>query len=220
MFPPDPFKGPLPKQRFRNLEDGVTVHDVADRCREAGLEYFSGANGAWSSRDLAKWLMGSYRAATAPPSTVDSPFRKKATPPLHLDEGAVIGLLVRTRECVLEMILSPRSAWEEGGLGAEMLARGLLLGVRDGLGSIGYAPIDLPDTRLVDRVASLFVADYLTRPGDYEEIQVCDECGEISFRWQRRHRERCAVTTSQSGVVPKREADAPPRKNTRLGLGG
>ena len=35
--------------------------------------------------------------------------------------------------------------------------------------------------RLVDRVRSLFFADYLTRPGDYAAFAVCEDCEGATF---------------------------------------
>jgi hypothetical protein len=45
-----------------------------------------------------------------------------------------------------------------------------------------YAPVSLARMRLADRVASLFVADWLNDPTDYRKITHCRACGGIAFR--------------------------------------
>src|SRR5437588_332088 len=84
-----------------------------------------------------------------------------------LDESSVEEVLVRTRERLLEMLGACASSWQHPTFAREMVNAGLVTGVRDRYGAIGYAAVDSAEQRLVDRVASLFIADYLTRPADY-----------------------------------------------------
>lgn len=51
-----------------------------------------------------------------------------------------------------------------------------------------------PDDRLRDIVMSLFASDILSNRHVYDErLSVCNECGRISFRIERKTRERCSV---------------------------
>jgi hypothetical protein len=51
-----------------------------------------------------------------------------------------------------------------------------------------------PDDRLRDIVMSLFASDILTNRHVYDQrLSVCNECGRISFRIERKTRERCSV---------------------------
>jgi hypothetical protein len=95
-----------------------------------------------------------------------------------------IGQLVTTAHAGLLDTL--RSAWtscHEGSLACTMIDLGLLTSVMDEEFGIGYAPVDFPRLRLVDRVTSLFVADFLTRPSDYDAFTVCAECSAVTFDW-------------------------------------
>jgi hypothetical protein len=69
--------------------------------------------------------------------------------------------------------------------------------------------------RLVDRVASLFIADYLTRPRDYEQLVVCGQCDEVSFKWDEVHEDGCEARGLRSGVVVRPRV----HRSTRKGLG-
>jgi hypothetical protein len=50
---------------FRLLPYEVSVHAVADRCREAAFELLAGTSAAWTQKELTRWLLGAYRHATA-----------------------------------------------------------------------------------------------------------------------------------------------------------
>jgi hypothetical protein len=72
--------------------------------------------------------------------------------------------------------------------------------------AIGYAPVDAPAMRLVDRVRSLFVADYLTRPADYAAFAVCDECEGATFDGALYH-ESCARPRLRTVLRRRRARD-------------
>jgi len=58
--------------------------------------------------------------------------------------------------------------------------------------------------RLRDRVASLFVADYLNNPAAYSHLYVCHHCEAIVFEQGARERGMCSAhLRSVSGMVPK-----------------
>jgi len=88
---------------------------------------------------------------------------------------------------------------------------------------LGYAPMARPDMRLVDRVTSLFVADYLTRPADYERFRVCDACAAIMFDGGAGHQEVCLRPAHASGMrfaaAARARGDGEGRRSTLIGLG-
>ena len=61
-----------------------------------------------------------------------------------------------------------------------------------------WVPVDITRMRLRDRVASLFVADYLNRPSDYELFHVCHLCEAITFDPESKALGRCATHRSSS----------------------
>lgn len=91
---------------------------------------------------------------------------------------------------------------------ADALQLGFVVGVRDDNGVIGYAPVDAGEMHLLDRVASLLAADFLTRPRDYEGVTICDDCGAVSFAWTTCNGGTCDARRV-SGVV-RHEATPPP----------
>lgn len=196
---------------FRVLPRGTSVFDVADRARAAGFVFVSGARYGWARRELATWLVHDYHPAVLLPSG------RRASPRASgggaVRDVAVTRLVSAARRHVVEMLATSGTTWSGTGFAREMVEGGLVIGVSDEVGGIGYAAVDRPRMRLVDRVASLFVADCLTRPRDYEQLVVCPVCEEVSFRWDEIHEDGCEARGPRSGIVVKR-----PRRSTRKGL--
>jgi hypothetical protein len=125
-----------------------------------------------------------------------------------VETGAVERILLNTRERILEMLATNPRTWESSsGVARAAVDSGLVVGVHDGIGGIGYSPLDAPGMRMFDRVASLFIADYLTRPRDYDSLSICADCGEVSFAWATGNHRYCEALPVESGVV--RRATAP-----------
>jgi hypothetical protein len=126
-----------------------------------------------------------------------------------VSEKSVGRIVESARDRVIQLVLSALRTWKEAGFAREMIDCGLVVGVCDAHGSLGYAPADRAELRLVDRVASLFVADYLTRPRDYESLVMCASCGLPSFSWDRVHGPGCeGDAPPRSGMFPKHEREA------------
>ena len=200
MRPTRPFVRVDPTSRWRTLAPAKSVLDVADSARRAGVSFLARANGTWGRLELAHWLVSEYRPSVlvlrheqAPPSASG----RRAHPHSIADDGVGRGVEA-ARERVIQLALSALRSWKEAGFAREMIDCGLVVGVCDERGSLGYAPADRAELRLVDRVASLFVADFLTRPRDYESLVTCAGCGVPSFAWDRAHGPGC-------------DEDAPPR---------
>jgi hypothetical protein len=190
------------------LTDGTRVRDVADACRSAALAFAWSAS-LWGKRELAMWLVGPYARAVATANAMLSPasgVRRAPRPAFPIPRGAIARLVESAH---VELLDSLRRAWSwryDAGFARDMIDAGVVAGIVDDESSIGYAPIDRPDMRLVDRARSLFLADYLTRPRDYESFAVCPGCGAATFDLGRSHEGECAA--ERIAVPP---SPAPPR---------
>ena len=177
--------------RFCLLLPGSRVRDVADACRSAALGFAWSAHHGWGRRELARWLVGPYAHAVAATRLLRASGPRLAVVHRPLDEAEVEELLVRARADVLDVL---RSAWSwahDTATTRAWLDEGLLAGIADEASDLGYAPVDRAGMRLVDRVRSLFLADYLTRPSDYAAFAVCDDCDGATFDGGLYHRD-CA----------------------------
>jgi len=197
--------------RFRSLPEGTTVLDVADRARAAGFMYVSASRWGWGRRDLANWLVHDYR-----PAVLDASVRLGSeASSARTDEARATKLVASARRRVVEMLGDAVAAWKGSDFARESIDNGLVIGVSDNVGSIGYAPLHQGRMRLVDRVASLFIADYLTRPRDYEQLVVCGQCDEVSFKWDEVHEDGCEARGPGSGVIVRPRV----RRSTHKGMG-
>jgi hypothetical protein len=180
MKPTKSFIAPRVEARCIGLEAGVTVKDVADAARSAALGFAWGADRGWGRRELARWLVGPYARSVAVSHAARSGVRRGFTE-RPLAEDTVRHLLRRSHAYLLDGLRSAATWRRDSAFAREMIDEGFVIGVVDESSAIGYAPLDALDMRLVDRVRSLFVADFLTRPADYEDFVVCDTCGAPTF---------------------------------------
>lgn len=168
-------------KRFCSLLPGCRVSDVADACRSAALGFAWSAHHGWGRRELARWLVGPYAQAAAATRTLRASGMRRAVTHRPLDEERIADLLVEVRTEILEML---RNAWTwsaDPAFARARVAEGLVAGIVDETSDLGYAPVDLAGMRLVDRVRSLFYADYLTRPSDYAAFAICEDCEGATF---------------------------------------
>src|SRR5205807_2543900 len=154
------------------------------------IVFARGTTGGWGPRELASWLVDQYEPATAATRTL---VRRTRLPPGHrgVDGGALERVVLDTRARIFEMLPRCTEAWAGESFAREMVDGMLVIGVHDTTGAIGYAPVRYAEMRLVDRVVSLFVADYLTRPHDYRALALCEECGDVAFDGVPRHAHWC-----------------------------
>lgn len=168
--------------RLCSLLPGCRVGDVADSCRSAALAFAWSAHHGWGRRELGRWLVGPYaQAAGATRALRPSGTRRAAVTHRPLDDELIAELLGDVRREILETL---RNAWTwraDPAFARVQVGEGLVAGVIDETSELGYAPVDIAGMRLVDRVRSLFVADYLTRPRDYAGFVVCEECDGATF---------------------------------------
>jgi hypothetical protein len=189
------------------LTHGTRVRDVADACRSAALAFARSAN-HWSKRELAMWLVGPYARAVAASSVraASGVHRARYAPrPIPAEE---IARLVESAHAELHDSLRRVWSWRyDSGFARDAIDAGIVAGILDDEAAIGYAPVDRPDMKLVDRVRSLFLADYFTRPRDYASFAVCPGCGAATFDLGRSHDAECAAE-SVDVHVPSFELEA------------
>ncbi|MBX3192949.1 MAG: hypothetical protein KF819_38545 [Labilithrix sp.] len=208
--------------RFCMLPPGTRVRDVADACRSAALGFAWGAH-VWGRRELARWLAGPYATAVAatrplamPVSLIPRPIVTRT--PRSVSEASVVELVAEAHARLMRTLRTAHDWRTNGELAREMVDAGLVAGVMDDGSAIGYAPINGHRMRLVERVASLFIADYLTRAGDYATFEICDECASATFDAYG-HVEQCpGAPRSAPRSVLRRRAAAHPLA-TLAGLG-
>lgn len=186
------------RRRFRPLVNGTSVHDVADRCRRGLLEFVSGTAGGWSRVDLELWLGAPYRSAS---SSFPTPSGSRAAFALAEVEGGFETSLMVAAAVVREMVAACGGSRIPAFV-QDAVERGFVVGAQDVNGALGHVPVDDASMSLVDRVASLLAADFLTRPNDYRFVSICEDCGAVSFEWTACDHEACA-DSRESGVVRK-----------------
>lgn len=147
------------------LRGGLDVSQAAEVARRA-LRAFLALSP--DKRSLSEWLLGPYLEATgfAPRHHASVPSRPESEPP----PGPLMGVA----ELMEDAKFAVREAMSAalGPQGSEKLIRLLppvvhVMAAHDIYGGHGFIPMDLARTRLTDRVLSLVVADYLTRPDDF-----------------------------------------------------
>ena len=146
-----------------HLARSITVADVADAARSALTEFMSMAP---DKRALSEWLVGSYARATSYVQRRPHSLPPPGSRPPPSQSEAIEDLVVAAKTDAQSII----QAALEGG--AEGLVQRLpsmvpIMRVEDAFGGHGFAPLDGPRLRLADRVLSLIVADFLTRPDEF-----------------------------------------------------
>lgn len=165
------------------LREPSTAPALAAACRDAGLTFLNDAP-HWEVGELTGWLLGPYtqltrnsrRSLTPAPATRFDPALNVGIDPRMLARAVraaridILQTLVRARD--------PEAAasWVFTNLSAGFVTRCV-----DRFGDAAWAPTTKA-TRLADRVLSLFVADYLIRPYDYEgDLLVCGQCQRVEI---------------------------------------
>jgi len=148
------------------LQGGLAVSQAAEVSRN-GVRAFLALTP--DKRALSEWLLGPYQEATAFAARRHGHPRPDSVPPSATPLQGVEELVGAAKAAVREAVraaLGPR--------GSEDLIRLLppvvhVAQVHDVYGGHGFVPMDVARTKLTDRVLSLVVADYLTRPDDFAE---------------------------------------------------
>ena len=148
------------------LEDGATRATVAAECRAAALEFMAGVASGWGKVDLARWLTGPYGRATRHCQHGERTLVADGSEPApaSIAPESVDELLARTRGRMLAAL--EKAALSDGSLelAEEMVDRGFVRRAMDEDRTEVWVPVDVARMRLLDRVRTLFVADYLDDP--------------------------------------------------------
>jgi hypothetical protein len=186
-------------RRVCSLLPGIRVHDVAEACRNAALGFALNAQQGWGRPELARWLVGPYAEAVAATRSLRVSGTRAAVVHRPVEEDTIQELLGTTRTEVLELLRAAPTWTHDGASVRASLDEGLVAGIVDEASDLGFAPLDSGRMRLAARVRSLFIADYLTRPRDYESFTICTHCDTATFDAEA-HRAEC--THPQSGTQP------------------
>jgi hypothetical protein len=195
------FEKPSVEDRFRVLPNGVAARDIVEAARGAGLAFVVGSAFGWGAAQLRSWLVLDYEPAVVWTRVADG--RAPHDPIAGLDEVDVATLVDSARDRMMRMLLTARVNWKPATFARDMIDARLAVAVYDRDGEEAYAPAVHADMRLIDRVMSLFVSDYLSRPADYDRIVSCDACGEVAIGTAPRHLCWCAEPPAQSGIVER-----------------
>jgi ribosomal protein S27AE len=173
-------------------------HNRLDRVRGAGRAFLRGTTVGWSRRELADWLVCQYAPCAATPPDAE---RKELPPACErtLDEGILERVILDARGRVLTLLADLVVHSQGSPIARLAVACGTVVAQHDERGGIAYSPVRLRRMRLSERVASLFIADYLNHPNDYRSVKVCPECGDVSFAADAEHASWCEAPLGASG---------------------
>src|SRR5450432_441599 len=142
--------------------------DLADLCRSAALGFLTNAR-EWDKKKLADWLQGSYR-----PLVIGAGYQRKLTPaygsapPPAVAQTTIASILENAHAEVLRQLRDLAASSSSLDAGRAFISRNVVTRCLDELGTAGWAPVSHRVSLLSDRVLSLFAADFLARPWDYE----------------------------------------------------
>ena len=191
----------------RPLEEGATRASVGAECRVAALEFMAGVASGWDKLDLVRWLTGPYTRATRHAQRGERTF-------VANDDGRGAGALVVDPAALEELLTTERgrvlAALEKAALSGgaldfttDAIELGLVRRATDQDGTVAWIPVDGARMRLVDRVRSLFAADYLDDPASYAALYVCHRCEAVVFDEDARALGMCSLHRRQSGIVTR-----------------
>ena len=183
------------------LPDDVRIEDVVRRTRHAAHVFLTNAARGWTRTQLRSWLIVEYGMATE--WTREDDVAPWLHPVARMDDASVQAVVEDARFRMTRMIVEDSRSWNKPGFAAEMLDRGLITSVTDASGREAYAPAARVELSFLERVASLFIADFLAYPKDYENVTSCECCGEILLNGRVRHSRTCVRS---SAVRPPAES--------------
>lgn len=166
---------------------------VAQSCRDTAMVFMEDSL-SWGKGQLAMWLMGPYGQITQYTHAVERVTQSGRYPRMQapllreIDARMVDRVISSARD---EVIARLAQTLDGGALGSpelgepafvyDMVSLGFVVRCEDARQIEGWVPSSTA-RRLADRVLSLFAADYLVRPQDYEnDLAVCRKCGVVEF---------------------------------------
>lgn len=171
-----------------------------DRLRVAASAFLRGTTLGWGRRELADWLVCQYAPCAATPLYEESA-RELPASERTVDEGILERVILDARARALRLLGELVSPSQASPIARLAVACGTVVAQHDALGGIAYAPVGRKRMRLADRVASIFIADYLNHPHEYRRVTLCRECGELAFADDDvEHSSWCAATPEASAT--------------------
>jgi hypothetical protein len=150
------------------LPEQVRIEDVARRTRHAILAFLSGSANGWGRTKLRSWLIVEYGMATE--WTREDDVGPWLHPVAQMDDVRVQAAVEAARRRMTRLVAEASTAWAAPTFAGEMLDRGLITSVTDASGREAYAPASRVELSFLDRVTSLFIADFLVQPRDYAVV--------------------------------------------------
>jgi hypothetical protein len=183
------------------LPDNVHVEDVARRTRLAARAFRASAAHGWGRTKLRSWLIIEYAMATEWSREDDvSPWAHRDAP---MNDERAHRLVDDVRARITRLLVDESYGWNTEGFAAAMIDRGLITCVTDASGREAYAPAARVELSLLERVASIFVADFLAHPEEYRYLSSCECCGELEANGVVQH---ASVCVKLSTVRPPAES--------------
>ncbi len=166
--------------------------------RQAGVDFVRGTSFGWGRRELATWLVCQYSPCLAVDAARElRPDTTIAIPPL--DDELLERLVLDARSSTLRLLAELPWPTEAEARTSAARATGHVVAHCDAQGRRNWAPVGRRRMRLADRVASLFIADYLEHPADYRTTSLCRACGELVFGAKSAHEATCEEARVASG---------------------
>lgn len=186
------------------LPDDVRVEDVVRRTRRAAHAFLASASSSWGRTKLRSWLIVEYAMATE--WTREDEASPWMSGDARMDDERARAVVDDARTRLTRLLAKESAGWNEPGFAAEMIERGLITSVTDSSGREAFAPAARAELSFVERVASIFIADFLAHPEDYRYVSTCACCGELELNGRPHHARSCAKLSSlrpptESGVV-------------------
>lgn len=169
---------------------------AASPVRDAAIDFVRGTAFGWGRRELASWLVCQYSPCLVVDAAVH-PDRSRAladnvtTALLPIEDELLERLILDARCSTLKLLADLPWPTEAEAHTRAARAAGHVVSTCDARGRRRWAPVGRRRMRLADRVASLFVADYLDTPSDYRITSLCRACGELVFGPKAEHQARC-----------------------------
>jgi hypothetical protein len=198
------------------LPDNVRVEDVVRRTQLAARAFRSSVNG-WGRTKVRSWLIIEYAMATEWTREDDvSPWSHRGTP---MDDERSREVADDARRRVARLLLEESGGWNTKTFAAAMIDRGLLTSVTDASGREAFAPAARVELSFVERVASIFIADFLAHPEDYRNLSSCECCGELAINGHATHVSECVKLSpvrppAESGVCLRQTTSTTPANAT------
>ena len=176
------------------LPDNVRVEDVVRRTRLAARAFRSSTGSGWGRTKLRSWLIIEYAMATEWSREDDvSPWAHRDAP---MNDERARQLVDDVRMRITRLLVDESDGWNKAGFAAAMIDRGLLTCVTDASGREAFAPAARVELSFLERVASIFIADFLAHPEEYRYLSSCECCGELETNGNVTHASGCVKLSS------------------------